>query len=301
MLWGALVLVLGGCSGDDESNGGSGGTATGGSGGSTTGGTGGSSTGGNGGTAGQNVGGSAGSTTGGSGGAAGSGGARASTGTMVPLYTYPSDSSWTAIVAAKEAHPTVPVIAVFNPNSGPGASVDATYVTATNDLKNAGIVVLGYVPTGYAARDANEVKAEIDDYVAWYPATTGIFFDEQSNEPGFESYYSDLDTYVKSKSLTFTVGNPGTDTAESYVGALDMMLIYETDGLPSVSSLGGWHDAHDKHNFGIIPYKVPSLDASFVAQAKDHVGYIYLTDDDLPNPWDSLPPYFDALLGELEK
>jgi hypothetical protein len=40
---------------------------------------------------------------------------------------------------------------------------------------------------------------------------------------------------------------------------------------------------------------------SFVAQAKQHVGYIYLTDDDLPNPWDSLPSYFDALLGELEK
>lgn len=298
VLWVALVLALGGCGSDDDSGGGAsagtGGTTTGG-----TGGSGGSTTGGSGGAAGsQNLGGSAGNPSGGSG---GTGGARASAGTMVPLYTYPDDDSWTAIVAAKQAHPTVPVIAVFNPNSGPGASADSVYVTATNDLSTAGIVVLGYVPTGYANRDANEVKAEIDDYVAWYPATTGIFFDEQSNEPGFESYYSDLDTYAKSKGLTFTVGNPGTDTAESYVGALDMMLIYETDGLPSVTSLGGWHDAHDKHNFGIIPYAVPSLDATFVAQAKDHVGYIYITDDDLPNPWDSLPPYFDALLGELEK
>lgn len=302
MRWVGLALFLSGCGSDDESSGGSGGASTGGSGGSATGGTGGSTTGGNGGTAGgQNLGGNAGTTTGGSGGASGSGGTQASIGTMVPLYTYPSDSSWTAIVAAKQAHPTVPVIAVFNPNSGPGASADPTYVTATNDLKSAGIVVLGYVPTGYADRDPNEVKAEIDDYVAWYPAATGIFFDEQSNEPGFESYYSDLDAYVKSKSLTFTVGNPGTDTAESYLGALDMMLIYETDGLPSITSLGGWHDGYDKHNFGVIPYKVPALDATFVGEAKQHVGYIYLTDDDLPNPWDSLPPYFDALLGELEK
>lgn len=298
MWWAAFVLALAGCGSDDDSGGGSGGSTSGGTGGTTTGGSGGST----GGSAGsQNVGGSAGSTSGGSGGTSGAGGTRASTGTMVPLYTYPDDDSWTAIVAAKQAHPTVPVIAVFNPNSGPGASADSVYVTATNDLKNAGIVVLGYVPTGYADRDPNEVKAEIDDYVAWYPATTGIFFDEQSNEPGFESYYSDLDTYAKSKGLTFTVGNPGTDTAESYVNALDMMLIYETDGLPSASSLGGWHDGYDKKNFGIIPYAVPSLDTSFVAQAKAHVGYIYITDDDLPNPWDSLPPYFDALLGELEK
>jgi Spherulation-specific family 4 len=240
---------------------------------------------------------------GGSGGSAGAAGSPASgVGTLVPLYTYPTDSSWSVIVAAKQAHPSVPVVAVFNPDSGPGTSADTAFVTATTELQAAGIVVLGYVATGYTARDPDtEVKPEIDDYLAWYPATTGIFFDEQSNTAGDEGYYSALDVYAKQKGLTFTVGNPGTDTAESFVGALDTMLIYESDGLPSATSLGGWHANYPKKNFGIIPYAVPSLDPAFVAQAKANVGYIYLTDDDLPNPWDSLPPYFDALLAELEK
>jgi hypothetical protein len=50
---------------------------------------------------------------------------------------------------------------------------------------------------------------------------------------------------------------------------------------------------------GIIPYAVASLDQGYVAQAKQDVGYIYITDDDLPNPWDTLPGYFDALLAAL--
>ena len=295
-----LSIAFTACGGDDDDSGGKGGSSA--SGGSA--GAGGSGGAGFGGSGGFPSGGSAGVSAGGSAGAAGAagaGGSVASTGTLVPLYTYPSDPSWSAVIAAKQAHPTVPVIAVFNPNSGPGASADPTYVTATNQLKAAGVIVLGYVATGYTARDPDtEVKPEIDDYVAWYPATSGIFFDEQSNTAGDESYYSSLNTYAKSKTLTFTVGNPGADTAESFVGALDMMLIYETDGLPSVSTLGGWHDNHDKKNFGIIPYAVPSLDVTFVSEAKQHVGYIYITDDNLPNPWDTLTPYFDALLAELE-
>jgi hypothetical protein len=49
---------------------------------------------------------------------------------------------------------------------------------------------------------------------------------------------------------------------------------------------------------GIIPYGTP-LDQAFVQSAKAYVGYIYLTDDTLPNPRDSLPAYFDQLLGLL--
>ena len=33
--------------------------------------------------------------------------------------------------------------------------------------------------------------------------------------------------------------------------------------------------------------------------AKKHCGYIFVQNDTMPNPWDSLPPYFDALLAAL--
>ena len=80
--------------------------------------------------------GTAGTTTGAAGrtvmGAAGSGGAAPPVtptsppgATIVPLYTRPDDASWPALIAAKKAHPTVGIIAVVNPNSGPGSAVEA--------------------------------------------------------------------------------------------------------------------------------------------------------------------------------
>jgi len=237
----------------------------------------------------------------GTGGASGSGGTSV-TGTLVPLYTDPSDPTWAALVSAKQKHPSVPVIAVVNPDNGPGAAKDPSYVTGTKALADAGIVVLGYVMTGWAKTDPKTVvEPAIDHWVSWYPAVTGIFFDEQSSDAGDEAYYASLTAYAKGKGLTFTVGNPGADVPATYVGSVDMMLIYESAGTPSVASLGGWHTQHSRDNFGIIPYAVSKLDPTFVQSAKPFVRYVYLTDDDLPNPWDTLPPYFEALMTELEK
>jgi spherulation-specific family 4 protein len=219
--------------------------------------------------------------------------------TIVPLYTNPSHSSWNAVVTAKMAHPAVGVVAVVNPSNGPGSSLDSAYASGIARLVGAGIQVIGYVATGYAANSAASVKADIDRWKAFYPQLTGIFFDEQSNKAGDVAYYRDLSQHAKSRGLSFTVGNPGTDTAEAYVGALDTMLIYESAGLPAASKLAGWHANHAASNFGVIPYAT-SFDAAFVRDARRYVQYIYLQNDTLPNPWDSVPGYFSDLLAALE-
>ena len=218
----------------------------------------------------------------------------------MPLYTAPSDPSWNAIVDAKMAHPRVGVVAVVNPASGPGAAVDSAYAAGIARLSAAGIKVLGYVATGYATKTAAVVEADIDRWNAFYPGQLGgIFFDEQSDRAGDVSFYKGLSQYAKSKGLAFTVGNPGKDTAESYIGALDTMLIYESAGLPSTSQMGGWHASYAPSNFGVIPYGV-NMDATFVHNARQSVQYVYLQGDSLPNPWDSLPSYFSDLLAALE-
>jgi hypothetical protein len=219
--------------------------------------------------------------------------------TIVPLYTPPGHPSWAAIEAAKRAHPRVPVIAVVNPANGPGAAQQSAYTTGIAGLVDAGVRVIGYVATGYAARADTAVRADVDRWRSYYPAVTGIFFDEQSNEAGNEGYYRSLSQYAKAQGLGFTVGNPGTDTAESFIGALDAMLIYESKGLPAESRLAGWHTKYAPANFGVIPYGA-AFDAAYVRMARTHVGYVYINDDDLPNPWDSLPPYFTDLLAALE-
>ena len=215
------------------------------------------------------------------------------TGLIVPLYQYPG-AEWDQLIGIKLNNTSVPVVAVINPDSGVGVAKNADYASGIQDLKSAGIVVLGYVWTDYGDRPSSEVRSEISKYKKWY-SIDGIFFDAMSNLRGKLKYYNNLDSYVERKGLTMTVGNPGTDTRRIYVGSVDNIVIRENSGLPTLSFLGGWHSAFAKSNFSFVSYDVESLDESFVVSASDHVGYMYITDDDLPNPYDSLSPYLAEL------
>src|SRR2546422_7375577 len=89
-------------------------------------------------------------------------------GIVIPLYTYPTDGTWTQILQAKGAHPNVPIIAVMNPNSGPGGSSDLNYVQGVRNFQAAGIIVLGYVATGYASHLISSLDSQINSYKNWY-------------------------------------------------------------------------------------------------------------------------------------
>jgi hypothetical protein len=191
-------------------------------------------------------------------------------------------------------------VVTINPSSGIGSSKDTNFVNGINQLKSAGITVIGYVYTSYAQRSTTVIKDEINKYKSWY-AVNGIFFDEMSITSGKESYYSSLNSYVKSSGMTFTMGNPGADTRSSYIGTVDNMIIYESQGLPSVDSLKGWHLNYNKKNFSITPFGVSTLNTQFVKDAKNYVGYMYITNDGLPNPWNSLPSYFSNLVTALDQ
>ena len=222
-----------------------------------------------------------------------------STGIMIPLYTYPG-GTWDQVIAAKTAHPSVPIVAIINPNNGPGSARDSIYASGIQELQSAGVVVIGYVYTLYGSRSASAVNADIDRYDSFYPQIQGIFFDEMTNTVGDENYYRNLSNYAKSVGFSFTVGNPGTDIISSYVGTMDNIIIYETGGLPSLSILGGWHTGYDKSNFSYLSYGVGTLDTAFVDSSSNYVSYMYITNDNLSNPWDSVTPYFMDLAAALD-
>jgi hypothetical protein len=221
------------------------------------------------------------------------------TGTIVPLYSAPGSGTWDAVAAAKRAHPSVPILAVINPSNGPGTAALSDYMAGVSKLTAAGVKVIGYVFTSYGARPAADVQADMARWHNLYPGVSGIFFDEMVNKPGQESYYKGLTAAAKGSGFDFTIGNPGSDGGPTYVGTVDTILVYESPGLPSGAALGGWHTAHERHNFGIIPYGISAMDAGFVATAKGTCGYIFLQNDVLPNPWDTLPPYFEQLVAAL--
>jgi hypothetical protein len=218
-------------------------------------------------------------------------------GIMVPLYTYPG-GTWDTVAQVKRAHSDVPIVAIVNPASGPGFSKDSNYESGIGELKDAGVTVLGYVSTAYANRDLAAVKGDMDRWKSWYPAVDGIFFDEQTNWAGHESYYAEADNYAKSKGMPFTVGNPGANSIPSYLDTVDVVLIYESPGLPNVGNYQSWSSA-DNNKLGMIPFGVGSMPNQWIEDATSLVGWIYVTNDMLPNPWDSLPPYFENMADLL--
>src|SRR2546425_3118761 len=227
--------------------------------------------------------------------------APSSSGVVIPLYTYPTDGSWAASLQAKNAHPNVPIIAIINPSDGPGGSSDSNYVQGVKNFQAAGIIVIGYVATGYASHGMSDLDAQISRYKNWY-SVNGIFFDEMANNQGNENYYSTLNTYVKSLGMTYTMANPGTTTLKSYVGPLAPTTIYESAGTPSLSypASATFYPSYSKSNFGFLAYSVPSLDTSFETSTSTYVQWMYITDDGLSNPWDTLPSYFMNEVAALD-
>ena len=66
---------------------------------------------------------------------------KSSTGVVVPLYIYPG-SSWQVVIQAKRSHPSVPIVTIVNPDSGPGTLSDANYATEIKNLQTAGVTDL---------------------------------------------------------------------------------------------------------------------------------------------------------------
>jgi hypothetical protein len=220
------------------------------------------------------------------------------TGLIVPLYSYPTNPTWSTLIREKLSYPNVPLLAVINPDSGPGKSSNPNYVLGIASLQKAGIIVIGYVPTGYARVRLETVDASALHYKSWYNVN-GIFFDQMSNNPSEASYYSEASQYVNSIGLDLTVGNPGTSVPSSYVGILNILVIYENAGLPSVSTIANSTLGDPRSNFAAISYRVEAPSQSYLQSVAQYLGYVYFTNGHAPDPYAGLPSYLGSLMKEL--
>lgn len=220
------------------------------------------------------------------------------TGVFFPLFTQPG-SFWDQMLEYRMEHPSLPWISVINPDNGPGKRPNPLYVQHLKDLKEAKVLVLGYVSTYWAAVPLETAKEDIRKYKEFYNLD-GIFIDEMSNLKEFVPYYKELVSYAKSLGLNYTIGNTGTDAAPEYVGVVDNIVISEGYGVPTLSRLAGWHADHDKSNFSYIAHSQTTVDKVFISTAKDFASFVYVTDDTMPNPYNKFPSYFDDLLEVLD-
>lgn len=217
---------------------------------------------------------------------------------LVPAYFYPADDGaayWQALTASA---PAVGITAILNPGSGPGNALDANYSGVVSKLQAAGGRVIGYVHTAYGTRNAAAVRAEIDRYYALY-GVDGIFIDEMSNDTARLGYFRSLRDYIRSLDDDgYIVGNPGTQTAPDYLATADVLVTFES---PAAAYAGyeadTWTRMQDASRFAHLVYAVPDAAAmqAVIARARAmNVGHVYVTDDDISNPWDTLPSYWAA-------
>ncbi|MBL9126769.1 MAG: spherulation-specific family 4 protein [Verrucomicrobiales bacterium] len=219
-------------------------------------------------------------------------------GLMVPAYFGPDRTeAWRALASAAGR---VPLVAIGNVFNGPGIARREDYRNVFDAVRSGGGRVLGYVHTTYTRRPAAEVRADIARWFEFY-AVDGIFVDEMTNDGTSAglAYYRDLAQVAKAAYPgALVVGNPGTTTRESYrtQGAADVLVTFEHHTGYATYVPDAWTRRHPRSGFCHLGYQVPSSDemTRFAGWARERrAGWIYFTDDALPNPWDRLPAYWD--------
>ena len=220
---------------------------------------------------------------------------------LVPLYTDPAQhpEMWQAVAQARQ---TVRVVAVINPQNGPGvAAPPQEYRQALQNLVDAGVVLVGYVPTDGGRRSSEAIRSDINLYDAFYPVQ-GVLFDDVPPEAEYVGRFTALYQYARA---FFPDGpiffNFGTLPAGEYFQADGLsMVIFEDDASRwAAFSPPEWMAGADT---AVWVYGVPDV-ATMQAimdevRTQNWAQYVYLTDDTPPDPWDRLPSFWEALVAQ---
>ena len=225
---------------------------------------------------------------------------------VVPAYQYPTPGTLRSDLAA--AAPRVPVVAILDPANGPGTLLDPNYTTAVNALRAAGGRVCGYVWTHYAARGADTVLADAARYDSPY-SIDGWFVDEVTPDAGAAhlAYYRGLRAGLRALAPARpALGNPGQACDSAYAGSVgfDELVTCEDGATYGAWTPDPWMAGQPPARFVQLVHGQPDAAAMVIAVAAvagRGAGGVFVTDDTLPNPWDTTPPYRDAEVAAIAR
>jgi hypothetical protein len=222
---------------------------------------------------------------------------------LIPLYIYPESvngrNAWQPLADAARK---IPVLAIVNPNSGPGGGPpNGDYLQGMKLIQQAGAKSIGYVSTNYGKRPLAQVQADIDLYNKYF-SVSGIFLDETASDPKMLGHYAQIYKYIKSKpKLQQVVANPGTQIDERYLSqpAADQAVIFESFGKDwPLYQPSSYLRKYDRRRFALMLHNVPdqkTMQQYIDLAVQRNVGYVYITNDaESSNPWDSFPSYWAA-------
>jgi hypothetical protein len=232
---------------------------------------------------------------------------------LVPAYFFPagtdSTNPWHVMCRGMNVSGG-PSTAIMNPSSGPGTAKNPPYTEAISYCHGKMQHVIGYVHTSYGFRALGDVIKDIDTYYSLYPVD-GIFVDEMDNcdicllPTGMseKTYYGRIYTHVKQKSSGRgdVVGNPGSAASTAWQidsPVADKLVVFEgTRASYADWSPPAWVMSRSASKFSHL---VHASSGAYRPQVCDssrsrNAGFVYVTDDVLPNPWDRLPTYWTTV------
>ncbi|MEZ6120648.1 MAG: spherulation-specific family 4 protein [Pirellulaceae bacterium] len=248
---------------------------------------------------------------------------------LVPAYANPCCSNTWAAYVQLANEKSVPLNLIINPNSGPGNSpIDANYVSADGksgvlvELNHLDVPLFGYVRTNYAHQPLETVLAEMDRYYSadyWRNTDvrpSGIFLDEYSNNLANVGYYQQISEHLAQLNANATIiGNPGVGgyfdssqgaagfTLTDYILSADVLVTFENAAQPYRQNYqpADWQNDYPADRFAHIVHTESFLDLPETLQlaAERNVGMLYVTDDQMPNPYDKLPSFWTAEVNRL--
>ncbi len=209
---------------------------------------------------------------------------------LVPSFIYPG-SGWDGIASS---YPTVG-IALVNIDSGPGTGPESNFQDQVSAEQAAGVQMYGYVSAAYGDEALSDAETQIDDYASWY-GVNDIFVDEASTNCNLvSSYFQPLYAYIHAHGGQ-EILNPGTSTSACYMAATDILDTFEGSYSQYLTySAPAWTTGYPATRFfnEIFDTATQSNMVNAVSQSlAQNVGWIYVTDAGLPNPYDTLPSYW---------
>jgi hypothetical protein len=208
---------------------------------------------------------------------------------VVPAYFHPDvrPDDWELL--AKHA-PQVRLV-TLNVANGPGTEPDRAFFPAVDRLRQAGVVVAGYVDTNYGQRPAREALADLDNFLKWYEVT-GVCFDRVSITAEYLGYYAALSRDARHSGARVVVFNHGAHPLEAYAEHANLLGTFEGPWRSYLKlAVPRWTRSRPADKFYHVVYAVPreNYDHAFLLAMRRRAGSVYITDRSGRNPYDGLP------------